>query len=116
MPRGFSNYSNIKMITTTTTPSAETPSATTPSAIPSADQIDPNLDIINHLKWHMCVLGQHLVSHQNYLDEHEMEWKESYKEDDFYLEDLFYKSYLASDIALSILHGIRSKIEKLEVK
>ena len=108
------------MITTTTTPSAETPSATAPSATPSATHCvnEPitNLDIINHLKWHMCVLGQHLVSHQNYLDEHEMEWKESYKEDDFYLEDLFYKSYLASDIALSILHGIRSKIEKLEVK
>ena len=110
------------MITTTTTPSAETPSATTPSAIPSAIPSAENTSdtcissTYKEIKYELTVLERSILQFNEYLSRHECEWEESYKEDEWYMVDLFHASSLHNDVSLLLLRGIKSKLEKLEVK
>ena len=107
--------------TTTTTPSAETPSATTPSAIPSAKDtsdvcISWNNKTYKDIKYELTILETYLLQFNDYLSRHEVEWRESYKEDEWYMEDLFHASSLHTDVSLLVLRGIESKLEKLGVQ
>ena len=106
------------MITTTTTPSAETPSATTPSAIPSAKETSDICTSCTYkdIKYELTILETYLLQFNDYLSRHEVEWRESYKEDEWYMEDLFHASSLHTDVSLLVLRGIESKVEKLGVQ